>query len=45
MADENEVYFTEQFAKNIFDHSIHRKIDDTMIDKCLSDVLEMVVPY
>ena len=45
LADKNEVYFTEQFAKNIFDHSIHRKIDDTMIDKCLSDVLEMVVPY
>lgn len=45
MADKNEVGFTEQFAKNIFDHSIHRKIDDTMINKCLSDVLEMVVPY
>lgn len=45
LADENEVYFTVQFAKSIFDHSIHRKIDDTMIDKCLSDVLEMVVPY
>lgn len=45
LADKNEVYFTVQFAKSIFDHSIHRKIDDTMINKCLSDVLEMVVPY
>lgn len=45
MADQNEVYFTEQFAQNIFDQSIHRKIGDSLINQCFSDILETVVPY
>lgn len=45
MADQNEVYFTEQFAQNIFDHSIHREIGDSLINQCFSDILETVVPY
>lgn len=45
MADQNEVYFTEQFAQNIFGHSIHREIGDSLVNQCFSDILEMVVPY
>jgi hypothetical protein len=44
MADENQVYFTEKIAQNIFNQSISRD-GNISLNECFSDILEMVVSY